>query len=273
MVNDSMALFIYLMMQWIIMTGKLEGKTALITGASRGIGRAIAEKFASEGCRVAINYSHDENAARAVKDATGGEIFRADVSKRSEIRKMADEVHKKMGEIDILVNNAGMWYLLPFEDYDDAKVREMVDLNMFGPIYTTLEFLPDLKRRSGNIINIASNAGIGTAANNTTFYAMTKASIIMLTKRLAFDLKNTGIHVNAIAPGWIETDFTIGGKTPEEVKRLENDFKSRTTLNMFGKPEYIADAAMYLASKDSVYMNGQVLVVDGGRIDNLTHSL
>ncbi|MGC8609198.1 MAG: SDR family NAD(P)-dependent oxidoreductase, partial [Thermoplasmata archaeon] len=97
------------------MTGKLEGKTALITGASRGIGRSIAEIFASEGCKIAINYNKDEAGARSVKDATGGEIFKADVSKRDEIRKMASEIHKKIGKIDILVNNAGMWYLLPFE--------------------------------------------------------------------------------------------------------------------------------------------------------------
>ncbi|MGC8608918.1 MAG: SDR family oxidoreductase, partial [Thermoplasmata archaeon] len=127
--------------------------------------------------------------------------------------------------------------------------------------------------RKGNIINMASNAGIGTAAKNTTFYAITKASIIMFTKRLAFDLKDTGVHVNAIAPGWIETDFTIGGKQLEEIKKLEDDFKSRTTLEMFGKPDYIGNIALFLASADSIYVNGQVIVADGGRIDNLTHGI
>ncbi|KAA8922106.1 SDR family oxidoreductase [Thermoplasma sp.] len=255
------------------MSGKLEGKNALITGASKGLGRAIAEKFAEEGARVAINYNSDERAALEVKKVTGGEIFRADVSSREQLHRMAEEIHSKMGKIDILVNNSGIWYLMPFDQYDDEKVRRMMDVNLMGSIYTTLEFLPDLKEKKGTIINIASNAGIGTAAKNTTFYAITKAGIIMLTKRLAFDLSEYGIRVNAIAPGWIETDLTIGGKSSDEIKKLEDDFRSRTTLKMVGKPEYIGNAALFLATKDSEYMNGQVIVIDGGRIDNLTHGI
>ncbi|BAB60510.1 3-oxoacyl-acyl carrier protein reductase [Thermoplasma volcanium GSS1] len=255
------------------MSGKLEGKTALITGASKGLGRAIAEEFAKEGARVAINYAHDEKSALEVKKITGGEIFKADVSNRDQVKEMARQIHEKLGKIDILVNNSGIWYLMPFENYDEEKVRRMLDVNLMGAIYTTLEFLPDLKEKKGTIINIGSNAGIGTAAKNTTFYSLTKAAIIMLTKRLAFDLSEYSIRVNAIAPGWIETDLTIGGKTDEEIRKLEEDFKSRTTLKMFGKPEYIGKAALFLASSDSVYMNGQVIVIDGGRIDNLTHSI
>jgi len=255
------------------MSGKLEGKIALITGASKGLGRAIAEKFADEGAKVAINYNSDEKGALEVKRRTGGEIFQADVSNRDQIRRMANEIHSKLGKIDILVNNSGIWYLMPFDQYDESKVRRMIDVNLMGAIYTTLEFLPDLKEKRGVIINMASNAGIGTAARNTTFYSITKAGIIMLTKRLAFDLSEYGIRVNAIAPGWIETDLTIGGKSEEEIKRLEDDFRSRTTLKMIGKPEYIGNAAVFLASKDSEYMNGQVVVIDGGRIDNLTHGI
>ncbi|PYB68917.1 short chain dehydrogenase [Thermoplasma sp. Kam2015] len=255
------------------MSGKLEGKIALITGASKGLGRAIAEKFSEEGAKVAINYNSDERSALEVKKKTGGEIFKADVSDREQVHRMAMEIHSKLGKIDILVNNSGIWYLMPFDQYDDSKVRRMIDVNLMGQIYTTLEFLQDLKEKKGKIINIASNAGIGTAARNTTFYSITKAGVIMLTKRLAFDLSEYGIRVNAIAPGWIETDLTIGGKSQDEIRKLEDDFRSKTTLKMIGRPEYVGNVALFLASDDSEYMNGQVIVIDGGRIDNLTHSV
>ncbi len=141
-----------------------------------------------------------------------------------------------MGTIDILVNNAGMWHLLSWDDFDDAKVNEMISVNLMGQIYAAKECLEDIKKNKGIIINMASNAGVGTAASNTTFYSISKAGVIMLTKRLAFDLSGTGVRVNAIAPGWIETDMTIGGKTSEEIKNLEHSFISRTSLKMFGNP-------------------------------------
>lgn len=144
-----------------------------------------------------------------------------------------------------------------------------------GPIYTSLEALELLKKsREPAIINLASNAGIGTSASGTTYYAMTKAAIIMLTKRMAFDFRNEKIRVNAIAPGWIKTDITLSGKSEEEIRDAEEFFKSRTSLSMTGQTIHnIARTALFLASRDSEYMNGQVLVVDGGRTDNLTHSL
>ncbi|KJE49070.1 MULTISPECIES: SDR family oxidoreductase [Acidiplasma] len=252
----------------------LKDKIVLITGASKGLGRAIAEKFSAEGARIAINYNHDARSAELLREKLpGSEIFQADVSSHDSVKNMIEEIHKKMGTIDILVNNAGMWHLLSWDDFDDAKVNEMISVNLMGQIYAAKECLEDIKKNKGIIINMASNAGVGTAASNTTFYSISKAGVIMLTKRLAFDLSGTGVRVNAIAPGWIETDMTIGGKTSEEIKNLEHSFISRTSLKMFGKPEYIADAALFLATDASKYMNGQVLVVDGGRIDNLTHSL
>ncbi len=254
--------------------GELDNKIVLITGGSRGLGRAIAKKFHSEGARIAINYNSNEKAAEELKsELSGSEIFKADISNHDEVRNMIDNIHKKLGTIDILVNNAGMWHLLSWDEFDDKKVEQMFNVNILGQIFAVKECLNDLRKSRGIIINMASNAGIGTAAKNTTFYSITKAGVIMLTKRLAFDLMDDGIRVNAIAPGWIETDMTVGNKTGDEIKNLENSFISRTTLKMFGKPEYIADAAMFLASERSKYMNGQVIVADGGRIDNLTHSL
>ncbi|WMT51821.1 MAG: SDR family oxidoreductase [Ferroplasma sp.] len=253
---------------------KLENKIVLITGSSRGLGRAIARKFAAEGARIAINYNHDrESAEKLKKELTGSEIFQADVSDHASVARMINDIHSKMGTIDILVNNAGILSAFSWDEFNDDMVKKIFDINLMGPIYTVKECLDDLKKGHGIIINMASNAGVGTAAKGTTFYSMTKAAITMLTKRLAFDLMEWHVRVNAIAPGWIESDMTLGGKSQEEAENLRRSFRSKTELNMTGKPENIADVALFLASRESEYMDGQVLVVDGGRIDNLTHSL
>jgi 3-oxoacyl-[acyl-carrier protein] reductase len=255
------------------MVKKLEGKTALVTGGSRGIGRAIAELFLTEGARVAVNYNNGKKEAEELKKRFAGvSLFQADVSNFEAVRSMADEVHDDLGKIDILVNNAGIMYLSSWENYDEVMVNKMFKINQNGPINMIRAFLDDLKKRNGNVINIASNAGIGTSAENTTFYAMTKASVIMLTKRLAFDLRNFGVRVNAIAPGWINTNMTTGGKTDEEKRNIEEWFKKRSMLGKTGIPEDIAKGALFLASDDSSYMTGQIIVIDGGRMDNLTHS-
>ena len=256
-------------------SGKLEGMTALITGGSKGIGKAIAELFFDERANVAINFNSSETEALKIKERLkGAEIFKADVSNRVEVHQMIEKVFGHFGSLDIIVNNAGIMDLIPFEEYDDKRVNKMFDVNVKGPIFVTLESIKYLKlSRAPVIVNIASNAGIGTAIDGTTFYSMSKAAVIALTKRLAFDLRNYHIRVNAIAPGWVETDMTTGGKDRESVLRLEEFFKARTTLSTYGLPKNISTAALFLASSDSEYMNGQVLTIDGGRIDNLTHSI
>lgn len=256
------------------MLEELKGKVVLVTGGSRGIGREITRYFHKYGAKVAINYNSSEIEAKKLKEELGGnlEIFKANVAKRDEVNRMVKQIADTLGKIDILVNNAGIMYSMSFEEYDEEKFERMWNVNFKGMIYTTLEVLPHMKeKKQGVIVNIASNAGIGTAASGTTLYAITKASVIILTKRLAFELGKYNIRVNAIAPGWIETDMTIGGKTQKEISQLEDSFKSKTSLSMIGKPEYIAKAALFLAVAD--YMTGQVIVVDGGRIDNLTHSV
>jgi len=256
------------------MTGEFDDKVILVTGGSRGIGRAIAIKFAEEGAKVAVNYNKSVEKAYELKEKYPNiEVFKADVSIRDEVREMIKGIHDKLGAIDILVNNAGILDFRSFEDYDDKAVRYMMDVNLYGVIYTTLEALDDLKRNRGVIINIASNAGIGTAFERTTYYAVSKAGVIMLTKRLAYELGKYGIRVNAVAPGWVETDMTIGGKTLDEIKTIEETMKDKTMLNMVGKPEYIADVVLFLASEKSRFITGQIIVADGGRVDNLTHSV
>lgn len=257
------------------MSGRLKGKIALITGASRGIGRAIAKRFAEEGAMVAINYNKSYDAALNLKNSIGknAQIFKADVSKREDVKNMVKEVHERLGYIDILVNNAGVLDLRPFEEYDEHVIKHMFEVNLFGPIYVTLEFLEDLKKNRGVIINIASNAGIGTAVEGTTYYAITKAGIIILTKRLAFELGKYGIRVNAIAPGLVETDMIFADRSEDDIRGLIELFKSKSVLKMTGKPVDIANIAVFLASEESRYITGQIIVSDGGRIDNLTHSI
>jgi Dehydrogenases with different specificities (related to short-chain alcohol dehydrogenases) len=254
---------------------RLRGKTALITGGAGGIGRSIAEKFYYEGALVLVNYNSSIKAIGPMKDEMPDcEFFKADISNREHVNSMFKEVEKKAGALDILVNNAGVMDIMPLDQYDDNRVRKMFDINIFGSIYASLAAMDLLKKSSDPVvINLASNAGVETAADNTTYYAMTKAAIAMFTKRLAFDLRESHVRVNAIAPGWIKTDMTIGGKSEEEKLKLEELFRSRTSLSMTGEVKDIASAALFLATDDSRYMNGQILVIDGGVIDNLTHSL
>ncbi|MCH1771105.1 MULTISPECIES: SDR family oxidoreductase [Metallosphaera] len=246
---------------------------AIVTGGSRGIGREIAETFVNEGYKVAILYHGSDEKAKELKEK-GVLTVKCDVGDRSQVRKAREEIEKHFPRLDVLVNNAGIWYLMPFENFDEEKYNTMLRVNLNGVIYVTYEFLSLLKRsENGSIINIASNAGIGTAAEGTTFYAITKAGVIILTRRLAFELGKYNIRVNAVAPGWIETDMTLGGKTPEEAEKLRESFRNKTVLHTTGKPEDIANIVSFLASKKARYVTGQIIVADGGRVDNLTHSL
>ncbi len=251
----------------------LTGKIALVTGSSRGIGRSIAIKLGRMGARVAVNYNRGETEA---KDLVGqiphSMAFKADVADRNQVNRMAEEIHSKMGKVDIIVNNAGYWELMDFASYREEAMDRMFAVNVKGVINTVLAFLDDLKG-SGVVVNIASNAGIGTAAPNTTLYSLTKAAVIMLTKRLAFDLREHHIRINAVAPGWVETDMTIGHRSSTEIADLEQYFRNRTTLNTIGQPDDIASVAAFLVSGESRYINGQVIVADGGRIDNRTHGI
>ncbi|MEZ0249314.1 MAG: SDR family oxidoreductase, partial [Thermoproteus sp.] len=201
------------------------------------------------------------------------EIFKADVSKRAEVKAMVEEVVKTFGGIDVVVNNAGIMELMPFDQLDEERFDKMWAVNVKGPIYVTLEALPHLKKSRGAVVNVASIAGLGTALANTTYYAVTKAALIALTRRLAFDLAPFGIRVNAVAPSWIETDLTTRGRTHEEVERAKADIINRTALRALATPEDIAKAVAFLASDEARFITGQVLVVDGGRLDYLTHGI
>lgn len=257
------------------MAGKLSGKIALVTGSSRGIGRAIALAFAREGAKICVNYVRSEEKAGEVAEearALGSDVLvvRADVSKLEEVKGMFSKIIQAFGRIDILVNNAAILLKGDLAETSDEEFYRIFDrmweVNVKGVVYCCKEAVKYMKKNGyGKIINIASNAGIGTAFPGTTPYAVTKAAVIMLTKRLAFELGRYGIYVNAIAPGMVLTDMA----SPEGVKLA----RERSVLGRVGKPEDIARLALFLASDESNYITGQVIVADGGRVDYLTHSL
>ncbi|WP_346706501.1 3-oxoacyl-[acyl-carrier-protein] reductase [Merdimonas faecis] len=242
----------------------LAGKVALVTGASRGIGKAIACKLAREGAKVIINYNGSKEKAEAVKseiEAAGGqaEVYQCDVSDYTACETFIQTVIKEEGSLDILVNNAGITkdgLLMKMSEEDFDKV---LDTNLKGA-FNTIRFASRqmLRQKGGRIINMSSVVGVSGNAGQAN-YAASKAGVIGLTKAAARELASRGITVNAIAPGFIETDMT--DVLSDKVKEAS---EAQIPLGHFGKPEDVAAAAAFLASEEARYITGQVLHVDGG---------
>ena len=244
----------------------LDGKTALVTGASRGIGRAVALRLAEEGARVAINYAGNVKAAEEVKasiEAAGGTaiLCQADVADSAAVEAMVAAVAKEFGTIDILVNNAGITrdtLLMRMKDEDFAKV---LDTNLKGVFYCTKAVSKlMMKKRAGRIVNMASVVGLVGNAGQTN-YAAAKAGVIGFSKSAAKELASRGITVNVVAPGFIGTDMTAD--LPETVKEKA---LADIPLGKMGEPEDVANAVLFLASDQASYITGQVVNVDGGMV-------
>ena len=242
----------------------LEGKNALVTGASRGIGKAIARLFAEEGANVAITYIHNQEKAKAVVEelaAMGGraKAYCCDAADFGATEKLVAQVLADFGRIDILVNNAGKTADTLMMRMGEAQWDEVIATNLKS-VYNTIHACAPymLKQRSGSIINMSSVVGLYGNAGQAN-YAASKAGVIGLTKSMAKELGSRGIRVNAIAPGFIETDMTAG--LSEEMK--DNTMKA-IALRRLGKPEDVARCALFLASEWSSYVTGQVLSCDGG---------
>lgn len=239
-------------------------KIAVVTGGSRGIGAAIAKKLASQGMTVIINYCGSEDRALAVKseiEAAGGqaEAWRCDISDCGQCEAFVKAVMEKYGRIDVLVNNAGITrdgLMMRMSDEDFSRV---IDTNLKGTFYM-MRFASRhmLKAKKGRIINMASVVGLMGNAGQVN-YAASKAGVIGATKSAAKELASRGITVNAIAPGFIDTEMT--GVLSEKV---QEQILTQIPLGTFGKPEDIANCAAFLASDEAAYITGQVIQVDGG---------
>ena len=242
----------------------LENKVALVTGAGRGIGRAIAIALAKEGAEVIVNYNGSEERAKEVKqtiEENGGKasVYKCNVSDFEACETMIKDVVKEYGHLDILVNNAGITrdgliMKMKEEDFD-----AVLNVNLKGTFNTIRHSVRQmLKQRSGKIINISSVSGILGNAGQAN-YAASKAGVIGLTKTMARELGSRGITVNAIAPGFVDTEMTeVLSEEPKE------SACKQIILGRFGKPEDIANAAVFLASDKADYITGQVISVDGG---------
>jgi len=242
----------------------LKGKTAVVTGASRGIGRAIALKLAEQGANIAVNYASSEQEglklAQEIENLGGRAlVLKADVSVFSEAEQLIAMAKAEFGTIDILVNNAGITrdgLLMRMSEDDFDRV---VEVDLKGVFNCTRHAVPIMvKQKSGRIVNITSVVGILGNAGQVN-YAAAKAGVIGLTKSLAKEIGSRNITVNAVAPGFIETDMTSG--LSDKVRELT---KESIALKRFGKPENIADTVLFLASDAGEYITGQVISVDGG---------
>jgi len=255
----------------------MKGQTALVTGASRGLGRAIAVRLAREGAAVCVNFLTNEADADGVVDeirSSGGRgmAVRADVGDEAAVRRMVERVEAELSSISILVNNAGLSVRGTLETFESADLERMRRTNVDGLIHMTRAVIPGMReRRYGRIVNITSIAAHGTSLPGTTFYAATKAAVITLTRRFAMELGAHGITVNAVAPGFFPTDMSQARRNAEQLATAVKQISERTMVGRVGHPDDIAHAVAFLAAPESSFITAQVLTVDGGRMDYISH--
>ncbi len=255
---------------------ELTGQIALVTGASRGLGRAIALRLAQHGAAVCVNYfSRADEAASLVEQIGGGGraiAVRADVGDPAQVESMVARIIAELGPISILVNNAGLAYRATLETFDPTGMERMRRTNVDGLIHSTRIVVPRMiERRYGRIVNITSIAGHGTTLPGNAFYAATKAAVSMLTRRFAMELGRHGVTVNAVAPGFILTDMVKDGRTEQEYRDVVKTISNLSMLGRPGQPEDIAHAVAFLASPQAAFITAQILTVDGGRMDYIGH--
>jgi 3-oxoacyl-[acyl-carrier protein] reductase len=246
------------------MTDKIS-KTAIVTGASRGIGAALAKRLASDGFAVVINYSADAKSADALAreiETSGGRALtaKADVSDANAVRGMFDAAQAAFGGIDVLVNNAGIMKLARIADSDDALFDQQIAINLKGSFNGMREAARRL-RDGGRIVNFSTSV-VGTKLETYSIYAATKSAVETMTAILAKELRGRNITVNAVAPGPVATDLFFNGKSPELIDRMAK----MNPMERLGTPEDIASVVAFLVGPDGGWINGQVLRANGGMV-------
>lgn len=248
------------------MTGKLNGKVAVVTGASKGIGAEVAKQLAAQGASVVVNYASSKSGAEKIVSeiAAGGAkavAVQADVSKPEDIKKLFDETRTAFGKLDILVNNAGIYEFGAIEEVTPEHFHRQFNLNVLGLILTTQEAAKHFGSQGGSVINISSIVS-KTAIPTTVVYSATKAAVDSITRTLSAELGPKKIRVNAVNPGMVETEGNASARD------AENDFRkmtiAQTPLGRIGKVDDIAPAVVFFASDDSKWVTGEVLYIAGG---------
>ena len=243
----------------------LKGKVAVVTGASKGIGAAIARKMSAAGAAVVVNYSSSKaDAERVVSDikTNGGKAIavKGDVAKGADVHRLFAEAEKAFGAVDVLVNNAGVYKFIPLEDITEDEFHREFDINVLGTILATREAVKHFGPKGGSVINISSTASAGVP--QAAIYSGTKGAVDSITRGLAAELGPRKIRVNAIAPGGVETEGThSAGVIGSE---FEKTMIADTPLGRFGQPDDIARVAVFLASDDSAWLTGERLTASGG---------
>jgi 3-oxoacyl-[acyl-carrier protein] reductase len=245
---------------------RLKNKVAVVTGASKGIGAAIAEHFAAEGAAVVVNYASSKSGADAVvkritqKDGRAIAV-QADVSNQEAVQRLFAETKKAFGKLDILVNNAGIYEFVPLEQITADHFHKQFNLNVLGLLLTTQEAVKHMGPEGGGIINLSSVVA-SVAPPTTSVYSATKASVVAITTSLAKELGPRKIRVNAINPGMVETEGLHGAGISESEFRKQ--IEAQTPLGRIGQPQDIAPAAVFLASPESAWITGETLYISGG---------
>ena len=245
---------------------KLQGKVAVVTGASKGIGASIAEHLAAEGAAIVVNYSSSKAGADRVVEAIkkkGGQALavQADLSKPADVKSLFAETKKAFDKVDILVNNAGIYEFAPLEAITPEHFHKHFDLNVLGLLLATQEAVKHFGSAGGAIVNISSVAA-DAAPPTTSVYSATKAAVNAITRSLAQELGPRKIRVNAVNPGMVETEGTHSAGITESDFRKQAE--AQTPLGRIGQPKDVAPAVVFLASPDSSWITGETLYISGG---------
>ena len=245
----------------------LTGKVSLVTGGSRGIGRAVVLRLAQAGSDVAINYRRDEASAAEVEQAArelgvNARAVQADIADRQQVTAMINTVLDEFGRVDILVNNAGIWVRNPIDSLPPDRLQQTIDANLMGTFYTIMAVVSHMiERGSGTIINISSTAGQRGEAYHSP-YAASKGAVQALTKSLAAELAASNIRVNCVAPGWVRTDMSRKALDAEDAQ----DIRRQIPLGRAATADEIAAPVLFLVSDMASFITGEVLNVNGGAV-------